>query len=420
MGAACDSSVNGTQDASSSREGGEDAASSGGDASGADASGGQDAAAGRDAAEPQDASTADAGLDPIRTTFVYQGGDDGTNGPYPFRTFTLNRETGALVEVGEPVDLGPKPTFIAPSADGKFLYVANEVFNASVTTAEIESDGRPKKLGTRKAVSEDASQNAMVFTSLSPNGRFVLAANYYGPSVAVFPVGTDGNLGALVDSEAFAAPAQSHSVRTDRSGKWAFVPNKDSDTIAQLTFNQETGAIAPNTPAAKSTASGAGPRHIALHPSKDLAYVVNENNSTLTAYRISSAGLLEDIETVSTLPADFAGTNTGAHVLVHPNGRFVYASNRGNDSIAAFSIESDGSLTLLEHESTRGASPRNFDIDSAGELMVVANQSSGTLAVFRLVSDGTLSPLGDLFEGLSGPNAVSIVNVRESAASSSR
>lgn len=254
----------------------------------------------------------------------------------------------------------------------------------------------------------------MVFTSLSPNGRFVLSANYYGPSVAVFPVQADGKLAAVTDTEAFAAEAQSHSVRTDRSGKWAFVPNKDSDTIAQLKFDQQTGKLSPNAPAAKNSADGAGPRHIAMHPSRDLAYVMNENNSTLSAYRISDAGLLDEIETESTLPDNFVGTNTGAHVLVHPNGRFVYASNRGHNSIAAFSIDQDGSITLLEHESSRGETPRNFDIDSEGELMVVANQSSGTLAVFRLAADGTLSPLGNLLEGLSGPNAVSIVHVRES------
>ena len=172
------------------------------------------------------------------------------------------------------------------------------------------------------------------------------------------------------------------------------------------------GSLTANTPAFKDTAEGAGPRHIAFHPSGAFAYVINENDSTLSAYRVTAQGLLEDIESASTLPPGYTDPNTGAHVLVHPNGKHVYASNRGHDSIAVFAIDAaDGSLTFVEHEPSRGNTPRNFDIDSTGELMVVANQDTGSLAVFRIASDGTLAPLGELVTGLPQPNAVAIVNV---------
>ena len=142
--------------------------------------------------------------------------------------------------------------------------------------------------------------------------------------------------------------------------------------------------------------------------------MANEDNSTLTAYRIGSTGTLTEIDSKSALsPGRVDGDgDKGAHVLVHPSGGFVYMSNRGQDDIAVFAIADNGTLTLLENEPTRGDTPRNFDIDSEGELMVVANQDSGSLAVFRIASDGRLSPLGDLVEGLSQPNAVAIVNVR--------
>jgi 6-phosphogluconolactonase len=238
-----------------------------------------------------------------------------------------------------------------------------------------------------------------------------LAASYNGGSVSVFPVETDKKLGSVVDTVTFDPGAQSHSVRVHASGKWAFVPNKGLDSIAQLKFDQSSGQLTPNTPAQKTTASGAGPRHIAFSPNGKFAYVINENNSTLSAFRVSSAGLLEDIETESTLPSSFSGSNTAAHVLVHPNGKYVYGSNRGADNIVVFALANDGSMTLVEFESTRGTTPRNFDIDSEGKVLVVANQGSGSLAVFSIGSDGKLSPLGDVLNGLTQPNAVAIVNV---------
>jgi len=360
---------------------------------------------------------------PVSATYVYQGGDNGSGSAYPFKTFQLNRSTGALTQVGPTADLGPKPTYIAPSADGRFLYVANEVYGAGVTAGSIGSNHTPTKLETAQVESGDSNLNAMVFTSLSPNGKFVLAANYYGGSVSVFPIEASGSLGSVVRSAStgptIAFPggdaALTHSVRVDRSGKWAFAPNRGSNNIAQMKFDSSTGALTMNTPGFKAaSAAGAGPRHIAFHPTKAYAYVVNEDNSTLSAYRINASGLLEDIETKSTLPSGQADTegDHAAHVLVHPNGKYVYASNRGDDSIAVFSLAENGSMTLVENEPSRGQTPRNFDIDSEGELMVVANQTSGSLAVLKIAANGTLSPLGDVVNNLPGANSVAVVNVR--------
>lgn len=381
-----------------------------------DGRGAPDARAPQDAAGRADAASTDAARDAARPpprnikTYVYQGGN---GSPYPVRTFVLDRATGTLTGVGQAVDLGPNPTYLTPSADHKNLYAANEAPEGGVTVASISSDdGSLTRLGTVRVEPGSSSLNAMVFTALSPNGKFVLAANYYGPSVSVFARAADGSLSGPVATQRFAPPAQSHSVRVHPSGKWAFVPNKDADAIAQLKFDATSGALTPNTPAQFTTRSGAGPRHIAFSPDGAFAYVSNENDNTLSAYRVTAQGLLEAIDTESLLPPNYAGRrSTAAHVLVHPSGKYVYASVRGPDQIAVFRVGEDGALTPVQQVSTRGSTPRNFDIDDRGEFMVVANQGSGSLAVFRIQADGTLNAVGDLVTGLQEPNAVAIVNL---------
>ncbi|MFT3921306.1 MAG: beta-propeller fold lactonase family protein [Myxococcales bacterium] len=424
LGCTSSSDNNSERDATTSE--GDDASSQGGDAAQEDAAQKpRDAATGdasHDGAAPHDAAV-DSGQDaavapkPIIATYVYQGGNGGD--PYPFKTFKLNRSTGALTQVGGNKDLGPSPTYIAPTANGKFLYVANESYAAGVTAASIGNDGTPSKIETQQVQAGSSELNAMVFTSLSPNQDFVLAANYYGGRVVSFPIENSGALGAPASSFPFASDAQTHSVRVDKTGTFAFAANRNANTIGQLKFNSNTGQLAANDPVTirggdPDVETPAGPRHVALHPSKPYLYVANEDNSTLSVYSISNAGLLTELQTTSALAnnqADGAG-DTGAHALVHPSGKFVYMSNRGQNNIAVFSIAANGTVTLIENESTRGTTPRNFDIDSEGELMVVANQGSGSLAVFSIAADGKLSALGDLVTGLMEPNAVAIVNVR--------
>lgn len=368
-------------------------------------------AAGR--ADPESNDTPrDAARPPPRNikTYVYQGGN---GSPYPVRTYALDRATGALTRVGQDVDLGPNPTYLTPSADHKNLYAANEAPEGGVTVASISETGSLTRLGSARVEPGNSALNAMVFTALSPDDKFVLAANYYGPSVSVFARAPDGSLSGPVATQRFDPPAQSHSVRVHPSGKWAFVPNKDADAIAQLRFDPASGALTPNTPAQYTTPRGAGPRHIAFSPDGAFAYVSNENDNTVSAYRVTAQGLLEVIDTESLLPPDYSGRSTAAHVLVHPNGKHVYVSVRGTDQITVFQVDADGGLTPVQQVSTRGRTPRNFDIDDLGEFMVVANQGSGSLAVFRIQEDGTLSALGDVVTGLQEPNAVAIVNLEE-------
>jgi 6-phosphogluconolactonase len=155
--------------------------------------------------------------------------------------------------------------------------------------------------------------------------------------------------------------------------------------------------MTPDNPPTTSVAAGAGPRHFAIHPNHRWAYSINEILSTITAFRYDNTrGTLSEIQTITTLPADFHGENTTAEIMIHPNGKFVYGSNRGNDSIAVYSVDrNSGKLTLVEHVPTQGKSPRNFAIDPTGNYLLAANQLSGNIVQFRVnPATGKLTPTG--------------------------
>ena len=333
---------------------------------------------------------------------VYVGGYDPN-----VRTYRLARATGALTAVGNPVNLGTNPAYLAVDPSRTHLYAANETDGAQggVTAASIDASGTLTPLGRQGAVNL-----GFVHVSVEPTGKFVAAASYNGGAVAVFPIGENGALGASVDVEHFTGnPIQSHSAAFDRAGTHVFVPNKGLHAVAQFSFAPSSGALTPATPPSVASDSGAGPRHIAVHPSRPYAYVINELDSTMTAYRIETNGTLAPIETESTLPNGSSGQNTGAHVEVSPDGALLFGSNRGDDSIVVYTIDaSTGALTLVEHEPTRGNTPRDFDVDPAGRYLVVANQDSDSLAVFEISASG-LAAVGNVVTGANNPAAVQFV-----------
>ena len=191
------------------------------------------------------------------------------------------------------------------------------------------------------------------------------------------------------------------------------MPCTNSDFIAQFRFDAESGRLEPNDPAVAPTDEGAGPRHMAFHPSGRFAYAVNETNSTVHSWRYNAAtGRLSGRETVDSLPAGFDRSgNTGAHILVSPSGDFVYASNRGHNSIVMFRVDSDsGRLERIGWEKAGGLIriPRNFDIDPSGRLLLVANQDADSILIFRIGSDGRLARIGDPVPTTEKPTFVGI------------
>jgi 6-phosphogluconolactonase len=240
-------------------------------------------------------------------------------------------------------------------------------------------------------------------------GKNVLVANYGGGTSAVLPIQPDGRLaapssiiqhsGSSVNPERQEGP-HAHSINLDAGNRFAFTADLGLDKVLIYRFDGAKGTLAPNAPPSVSTAPGAGPRHFAFHPSGRYAYVINELDSTVTAFRYDGqSGTLTTLQAISTLPAGFSGDTTTAEVQVHPSGRFLYGSNRGHDSIAMFAIDPDtGRLTALGHQPTGGKTPRNFGIDPTGAYLLAANQDSDNLVLFRIEETGRLTSTGQAIQ----------------------
>src|SRR6185369_4463270 len=178
--------------------------------------------------------------------------------------------------------------------------------------------------------------------STDRTGRFLLTAYYVDAKVTVHAIGKDG---ALSEKPLQSIPTadKAHAIVPDPSDRFVFVPHTDPDVIFQFAFDAKTGHLTANSPAKLTTPKGTGPRHLVFHPSRPIAYVANEQGSGVTAYALDTkAGTLRPLQTVSTLPKDFKGTNACAEIRIHPSGKFLYVSNRGHDSIACFALDEEG------------------------------------------------------------------------------
>jgi 6-phosphogluconolactonase len=189
---------------------------------------------------------------------------------------------------------------------------------------------------------------------------------------------------------------KAHCIQTDRSNRYVHVPHAgESNRILQFRFDADTGCLTPNDPPMVVPKGLQGPRHFCHHPALDVVYVVNEQGCSVTAYRLDpERGTLSPFQTLSTLPADLKGQNTCAQIHITPGGQFLYAANRGHDSIAGFAIDpSTGGLTSLGQQSSEPI-PRTFGIDPQGRYMYAAGQGSGRLAAYRIdAQTGALHPL---------------------------
>jgi 6-phosphogluconolactonase len=328
-----------------------------------------------------------------------------SKGIYAFR---FDAGSGTLEPVGLVAE-SPNPSFLTASADGQRLVAVNEIstFDAdksgSVTSFQI--DRGTLKLTPINVVSSRGADPCHLM--LDYTGRFLAAANYTSGSFALIPVGPDGRLGAATQvlTHPGSGPntqrqdtSHAHMVLFDPANRFLYGADLGLDRVHVYRFDATTGAATPNDPPSASVAPGAGARHLAFHPNGRFAYVIDELASTVTSFAWNpAAGTLAPLGSISTLPAGFIGTSTTAEIAIHPNGRFLYGSNRGHDSLAVFRIGDAGDLHLVEIDSTRGREPRNFTIDPSGGWLIAANQNSNTLAVFRIDQvTGKLTPTGPL------------------------
>ncbi|HEX8793275.1 MAG TPA: lactonase family protein [Polyangiaceae bacterium] len=303
---------------------------------------------------------------------------------------SVNGATGATAPVGSVASFGSAPSFLAVDAAAKHLYAVDE--NATGQVGAYAIDPATGALTFQNAVSSGG--NGPPFVTVDGSGKWVLVANYGDGTVSVLPIQGDGSLGA--PAQTLNAGANAHMIAPDPSNRFVFVPCKGVDYIAQYVFDATAGKLTPNATPTVATASGAGPRHIAFHPTLNVAYVIAENASTVTSYAFdTTAGTLAPTQTISTLPSGFSGTNTGAEIHVHPSGKWLFASNRGDDSIAIFALDAAGAMTAHGFTKSGGTTPRDFSLDPPGALLYAANQGSGNVVPFRFdASSGSLTTAG--------------------------
>jgi 6-phosphogluconolactonase len=316
------------------------------------------------------------------------------------------------------------PSWVTLHPNGRFLYAANEVQNyKGPNSGGVSAFSVDRATGKLTFLNEVSSRGAdPCYVTVDKTGKYVLVANYTGGSIAVFPIHEDGSLGeasAFVQHTGHGTNPQRqegphvHSINLSPDNRFAFVDDLGLDELLVYKFDSGKGSLTPNDPPFAKLVAGAGPRHFALHPSGQFAYVISEMASTVTVFsNDAKAGALRNLQTISTLPRDFKGKNDDAEVEVDPSGKFLYASNRGHDSIAVFAIDPDkGTLTPVEYTPTQGKTPRGVKIDPTGTLLFAANQQSNNIVVFRIdQKTGHLTPTGQVLE-VASPVCVKFLSV---------
>ncbi len=321
--------------------------------------------------------------------------------------FHVNRTSGAMTPAGVH-EMGTSPSCLAPDAAGTRLYSANETDRGgehkegTVSAFAINrEDGKLQLLNTVRSGGAGPT-----YVSVHPCGRFVLVANYFGGSVAVLPIRDDGRLGAATDvknddgkigpTKAAHAPPGSfaisghdrthaHMIAADPSGRFVLHVDLGLDKIFVWKFDDQKGVLTANKPPAVALPPGDGPRHFSFHSNGRWLYSIQEEGSTIVLFDFDAAtGRLTSRQTISTLPPRFAGSNFCSEILVSADGRFVYAGNRLHDSIGIFSIGSNGTLSYIGEEWTRGDYPRSFSFDPTGQFLYCCNQRADSIAVFRV------------------------------------
>ncbi|SCC30789.1 lactonase family protein [Kosakonia oryziphila] len=333
------------------------------------------------------------------------------NGEGVYR-FTVDPQSGALGNKTL-VSTLPNAAQLTVSQDGKTLYVASEVEKGVVQALRIGDNGALQELNQ---VSSGGA--GPVYLALTPNGRYLLVANYVSGSIAVLPIKADGSLGEAVDrhqdqGEAGAAkPAaavegsfaisdhngpHAHMIAADPQGKFVFSTDLGLDRIYQYRLEAQSGKLTPNEPSfINASSKGAGPRHFVFTPKGDGLWLINEEASTLTYYTLdSTTGTLKEGKTTSALPAAYKGTSFAAGLVLSRDGKQLYVANRLHNSVAHFSVQPDGSLAHQDDVWTRGDYPRSLTLDKQGRWLYVMNQRSDNVTRFRVAKDGKLSFVPD-------------------------
>lgn len=348
--------------------------------------------------------TSQAASSPSHQDLVYVGTytQKGSKGIYVYR---FNESTGKITEIGL-AGATVNPSFLAISPNRRYLYAVNEVDDyegqksGGVTAFSIDS-----KTGALTEINQVASRGgAPAYVCVDKTGRYVLVANYNGGNMAVFPIEANGGLGPassfIQDKGHSVNPVRqtkpyAHFINVSPDNRFAITADLGLDKL--LVFRFEHGKLIPNNPPFATVKPGSGPRHFVFSPDGKFLYLESEMGSSLTVYSYDAArGVLKQVQSVSSLPPDFKGKSTGAEVQILPSGRFLYASNRGSDTIAVFAVDrANGTVKPTGYFSSGGHIPRMFAIDPSGRWLFAANQNTNNVVIFRINQrTGALTPTG--------------------------
>ncbi len=347
----------------------------------------------------------------------------GSQGIYSYR---FDPATGTATPLGLAAE-SPNPSFLVADPQGRFLYAVNEVNNFNgKPTGGVSGYAIDRETGKLKLLNQVSSLGAgPAHISLDRTGRYVLIANYDAGSVAVYPILKDGKLGA---NSAFQQQAGSsankdrqegphaHSIVASHDDRFVLAADLGADKVFIYRFDNKNGKLSPNDPAFATVAPGSGPRHMAFGNSGKYLYLANELTGSVTVFAYDpQSGTLSAKQTVSALPDKFHGENTEAEIAVDAAGKFLYVSNRGDETnnITVFRISaSDGTLQFVQRVPSGGKAPRNFAIDPTGYWLLAANQDSNDIQIFRVDQEiGQLSPTSKI-SGIVAPVCVIVVAVK--------
>ncbi|MDG1893274.1 MAG: lactonase family protein [Fuerstiella sp.] len=333
---------------------------------------------------------------------TYSRGDSASKGIY---TCLFDDESGRLTSPTLATE-ADNPSFLAIHPSQDVVFACNETNDfGGESTGAVSAFRVNRSDGTLTLVNQQPTGGgAPCHCNVDATGRYLLLANYVGGNVAVFPIEKSGALaarsclinhvGSGPNSQRQEAP-HAHSINLSTENRFAYAADLGTDRIMIYRFDDQAGRLVPSAADSVPIPAGGGPRHFSIHPSGRFAFTNNELTCEVTAFsRNSTTGALTAIQQISTLPENFDGRKSTAECLVHPNGRFLYVSNRGHDSIAVYDIDQkNGRLTMVDIEKTAGREPRNFVIDPTGRWLLAENQNSDSVVVMKIdTATGALTP----------------------------
>jgi 6-phosphogluconolactonase len=357
-----------------------------------------------------------------RKEFLLYVGSYNTSKGRGIHAFRFDAATGRLTSIGLATE-AVNPTFVTASADGRFLYATKEVTrHQGKKSGSVKAFAINRKTGELRFLNEVASGGTIpCYVALDKTGRYAMVANYGSGSVEVIEVRQDGRLGKVaafdqysgcgVNPERQEGP-HAHSINVSPDNRFAIAADLGLDKVFVYRFDAKTGALALNNPAFAVVNAGSGPRHIAFSRNGKFVYVIGEMKSNITVFAYDARrGALRKLQTISTLPKGYRNQSDCAEVTVSPNGKFVYASNRGHNSITVFAADAKkGTLAVIERVPSGGNWPRHFAIDPTGRYLLVANQESDCVAVFAVdCKTGRLTATGET-AAVSSPACVRFVD----------